>query len=225
MSEANIEKWEQVFADGRAHSYPDLMLVHLLHRYVLSQAKISQALSVGGGNGNNELMVARAGIHIINSDSSQSAVETSLKLAEKEGLREYFDGAVCPMHDLSQFSDEQFDLVIHWGALHYERSARAHKSLEECHRVLKPGGFLIGEVDSTYSSGFRFTEKQVEPGTILTSEGCLEWRPGIEVHPFSLEELQGCLERFSEQQIGHRVDGYLGHLDVMITQWFFVAKK
>lgn len=225
MTTENMAKWDNVYQDGRALIYPDPMATHLVHRHVVTDNKIKNCLSIACGNGNNEFMIARTGLHVTCSDSSTAAIATLKRLAEEMGLASRITAYAAPMDDLSRHADSSFDFVLHWGSLHYERSAKAYKSMAECHRVLRPGGVFIGEVDSVHNTGFRTAVKQVEPGTIFTGPGTVEWREGIEVHPFSQTELETCLKPFAEYQLGHRQSGILGRLDVRQGQWFFLAHK
>lgn len=225
MTEENINKWDKVYQDGRALIYPDPMATHLVHRHISANPNIKTCFSVACGNGNNEFMIARTGIHVTCTDSSSSAIETLKKLSVEFGLQDKIEAYTAPMDDLSKHDNESFDFVFNWGSLHYERTEKSHKSISECYRVLKKGGIFIGEVDSIHNTGFRHAVKQVEPGTILTGPGTLEWREGVEVHPYSQEELENCLSPFSEFQLGHRQNGILGKLDVRQGQWFFLAIK
>lgn len=225
MSRSNVEKWNQVFADGRALLYPDLTATHLVHRHVLTEPGMRRCLSIGCGNGNNEFMIARAGMHVTCTDASSAAIATCRRLADELGLADRIEAYVAPMDDLTRHADGSFDFVLHWGALHYERAEASHRSLAECHRVLRPGGILAGEVDSTRSSGVRRAACEIEPGTFVTGPGTVEWRENIEVHPYSQEELLQCLRPFAEHKLGYREEGYLGRLDVRVAQWFFWARK
>lgn len=225
MSRDNIEIWNQVFEDGRAHLYPDLTATHVVHRYVRPEPGMQRCLSIACGNGNNEFMIARAGFHVTCTDASSAAIQTCRRLAGELGLADRIEAYVAPMDDLSRHADGSFDFVFHWGALHYERADKSHGSLAECYRVLRPGGILVGEVDSTRSSGMRRAAREIEPGTFITGPGTVEWREGIEVHPFSREELLVCLAPFSAHKLGYREEGHLGRLDVRLAQWFFWARK
>ena len=57
------------------------------------------------------------------------------------------DGVLCENLQELSFPDDEFDLVMHTAVLEHVR--KPEQVLNECHRVIKPGGYLLFEVPMT----------------------------------------------------------------------------
>ena len=98
-------------------------------------------LDVGCGAGTDLVRFARGGAVVTGVDIAPSAIELATENFAQQGLaadlREA-DGEHLP------FPDETFDLVYAHGVVQYTSNARA--LVDECRRVLKPGGEAIVQV-------------------------------------------------------------------------------
>lgn len=96
-------------------------------------------LCLASGGGQQGPLLAAAGAHVVVFDASPSqlaqdefvARRDRLALSTREGL----------MHDLSAFTDAQFDVVLHPVSNAYAPDVEA--VWRECFRVLRPGGALL----------------------------------------------------------------------------------
>jgi SAM-dependent methyltransferase len=98
-------------------------------------------LEVGCGAGVDLARFARGGARVTGVDLSPSAIELARTNFAQQGLTgrlEVADGEDLP------FPDGEFDLVYAHGVVQY--TARPQRLVDECRRVLKPGGLAIFQV-------------------------------------------------------------------------------
>jgi SAM-dependent methyltransferase len=98
-------------------------------------------LDVGCGAGVDLARFAKGGAEVTGVDVSPAAIDLAGKNFEQQGLRGRFetaDGENLP------FPDNTFDLVFAHGVVQY--TASPQRLVDECRRVLKPGGEAIFQV-------------------------------------------------------------------------------
>jgi SAM-dependent methyltransferase len=127
------------FADLDQYHFEKLH--HLLRLVDFSGYRDQRVLEVGCGAGTDLARFARGGARATGVDLSSSAIDLAGKNFEQQGLaadlREA-DGERLP------FPDDAFDLVYAHGVVQYTADPRA--LVEECRRVLRPGGEAIFQV-------------------------------------------------------------------------------
>ncbi|MBM3770631.1 MAG: class I SAM-dependent methyltransferase [Acidimicrobiia bacterium] len=100
-----------------------------------------QVLEVGCGAGVDLVRFAKGGARVIGVDLAASAIDLTRKNFAQQGLIGEFhvaDGEALP------FADDTFDLVFAHGVVQY--TANPQRLVDECRRVLKPGGEAIFQV-------------------------------------------------------------------------------
>ena len=100
-----------------------------------------RVLEVGCGAGTDLARFARGGAIVTGVDLSASAIELARKNFEQQGLHADLreaDGERLP------FADNTFDLVFAHGVVQYTPDGK--QLVEECRRVLKPGGEAVFQV-------------------------------------------------------------------------------
>lgn len=100
-----------------------------------------KVLDVGCGAGTDLARFAKGGAHVTGVDISSSAIALARENFSQQGLQADLreaDGEHLP------FPDDQFDLVFAHGVVQYTSRDRA--LVDECRRVLKPGGTAIFQV-------------------------------------------------------------------------------
>jgi SAM-dependent methyltransferase len=116
-------------------------LHHLLRLVDFDGYRGRAVLEVGCGAGVDLARFARGGADVTGVDLAASAIELARANFAQQGLRGDFrvaDGERLPL------ADAAFDLVYAHGVVQY--TANPRRLVEECHRVLKPGGEAIFQV-------------------------------------------------------------------------------
>ena len=97
-------------------------------------------LDIGCGSGSATMELVRlGGSEVIGIDTDAAALSEMKRRLEADGLGDRVEVASTSLFDVS-FPDESFDVLWEEGALHLLDRGR---SLPVCHRLLKPGGFLV----------------------------------------------------------------------------------
>lgn len=116
-------------------------LHHLLRLVNFEGYRGKRVLEVGCGAGTDLVRFARGGAHVSGVDLSASAIALARKNFEQQGLQADLreaDGERLP------FADDTFDLVYAHGVVQYTPQPQA--LVDECRRVLKPGGEAVFQV-------------------------------------------------------------------------------
>ena len=116
-------------------------LHHLLGLVPFDGCRGKRVLEVGCGAGVDLARFARGGAEVTGVDLAPSAIDLAKANFEQQGLRgEFFvaSGEHLP------FDEGSFDLVFAHGVVQY--TAEPQRLVDECRRVLKPGGEAIFQV-------------------------------------------------------------------------------
>jgi SAM-dependent methyltransferase len=116
-------------------------LHHLLRLVKFDGYRGRRVLEVGCGAGVDLARFAKGGASVVGVDLSSSAIDLARANFEQQGLTGEFrvaDGEALP------FEDNSFDLVFAHGVVQY--TADPKRLVEECRRVLKPGGEAVFQV-------------------------------------------------------------------------------
>ncbi len=132
------------FADLDEYHFDKLH--HLLRLVPFDGMKGKKVLDVGCGAGVDLLRFARGGAVCTGIDISPSAIGLARKNAEYQKLD--VDLRVADAEDLP-FDEGAFDLVFAHGVIQYSNSTQ--RVIDECRRVLKPGGDAIFQAYNRHS--------------------------------------------------------------------------
>jgi SAM-dependent methyltransferase len=127
------------FADLDAYHFEKLY--HLLQLVDFASWRDRDVLDVGCGAGVEVVRFARAGARVSGVDAAPEAIGLCAESLRQQRLRAGLavaDGEALP------FPDGAFDLVYAHGIVQYAADDR--RVVEECRRVLRPGGLLIVQV-------------------------------------------------------------------------------
>jgi SAM-dependent methyltransferase len=162
-------------------------LHHLLKLVDFDGYRGRSVLEVGCGAAVDLARFARGGADVTGVDVAPSAIDlarTNFSQQHLTGRFEVADGERLP------FADESFDLVFAHGVVQY--TANPRRLVEECHRVLKPGGEAIFQVYNRISwlnalSKLMHVELEHEDAPVLLK--------------FSPAEFQDLVSRFRDVRI------------------------
>lgn len=146
-------KWVEGYFDEFGHQEWDRLVksparevqfaVHqnVLHRHL---TRGSEVLEIGAGPGRFTNQLHQLGCRITVADISHIQLDLNREKAKEHG----FDASVVDWHqldicDLSIFPDESHDAVVAFGGPFSYVMDRRDVALEECKRVLRPGGKLL----------------------------------------------------------------------------------
>jgi len=116
-------------------------LHHLLRLVAFDGYRGRSVLEVGCGAGVDLARFARGGAEVTGVDLAESAIDLARANFDQQGLTGTFhvaDGERLP------FPDNSFDLVYAHGVVQY--TANPRRLVDECRRVLKPGGQAVFQV-------------------------------------------------------------------------------
>ncbi|HEV2140251.1 MAG TPA: class I SAM-dependent methyltransferase [Candidatus Dormibacteraeota bacterium] len=105
----------------------------------------SRALEVGCGAGLVAVRLAERGYVVEATDSTPAMVEATARNAERAGVTARLHTALADAHAL-EYPGGSFDLVIALGVLPWLHNPK--QALGEMARVLRPGGYLVANVDN-----------------------------------------------------------------------------
>ncbi len=125
-------------------------------------------LEIGCGSGLATMELVRLGGGVVGIDTDAEALSEVKRRLAGEGLGDRVEVVNVSLFDAG-FPDQSFDVLWEEGVLHLLDSGR---SLPACHRLLKPGGFLVmhetvrwfeGARDSLRTFGFRMFDQVLLP--------------------------------------------------------------
>ncbi len=116
-------------------------LHHLLDLVPFDGVRGQTVLEVGCGAGVDLARFAKGGARVTGVDLAPSAIALARSNFEQQGLQGTFDVADG---ERLPFADNSFDLVFAHGVVQY--TANPQRLVDECRRVLKPGGRAIFQV-------------------------------------------------------------------------------
>jgi len=127
---------------GSLHTFDPFSLrsYRFLKEYFQNNYHDKAVLDYGCGTGVHLPWLAKAFVKVTGIDLSQVSLDKARALVKKEGLEQKVVLQVGDCETL-EFSPESFDAVFDGGTF---SSLDLHTALRQIHRVLKPGGFLIG---------------------------------------------------------------------------------
>ena len=105
----------------------------------------SRVLEIGCGAGLLAIQLAQGGFLVEATDSTPAMVELTRQNAERAGIASHLHTGIADAHAL-EFDDDAFDLVVAMGVLPWLPDPTV--ALKEMSRVIRPGGFLVANIDN-----------------------------------------------------------------------------
>lgn len=204
-NKSNPEVWDSHYSKEKSKlTFPDENLVRILSRI----PHTGKALDHGAGSGRHSFLLQSYGFQVTACDYSEKSIE-AIKNTILGVNTDIIRSTNLP------YDSSKFDLVVSWGVLHYNLFEEACDIVKEIKRVLKPGGYFVGTVRSSFD-----THLKQEKGVIG-----LEDLSGGKVKLYSLEELKSLLKEFNESQFGYMERTPMGKLEERICHWIFQVKN
>jgi SAM-dependent methyltransferase len=162
-------------------------LHHLLRLVDFDGWRGRRVVEVGCGAGVDLARFAKGGADVTGIDIAPSAIDLARANFEQQGLRGEFQVA---NGERLPFADESFDLVYAHGVVQY--TADPQQLVDECRRVLKPGGHAVFQVYNRIS-WLNALSKLMKVG--------LEHEDAPAILKFSIGEFRALLSGFREVRI------------------------
>lgn len=143
LANDNDNPWEElVYRKGRQiNRWPYTAVVSGVMRLLGNGlARGSSVLELGCGTGNNLRFLADEGFRAFGIDNSETAIEIARRQLAGWNLEADLR---CGSFTQLPFEDETFNLVIDRAALVHNEYPRLLDAIQEAHRVMKPGAFLL----------------------------------------------------------------------------------
>ncbi len=123
---------------------------HYLRQYVLEGVRV---LEIGAGSGRFTQTLAQIRARTVVADISPVQLDLNRKHAGEYGFAAFVEDWVqADMCDLSSFADGTFEVVVAYGGPFSYVIDHRDQALQECLRVLKPGGRLLLSVMTLWGS-------------------------------------------------------------------------
>lgn len=173
------------FADLDQYHFEKLH--HLLRLIDFSAYRGRRVLEVGCGAGVDLVRFARGGAHVTGIDLASSAIE----LARRNFAIQHLPAELCVADgERLPFASAQFDFAYAHGVVQYTADDRA--LVDECYRVLKPGGTAMFQVYNRIS-WLNLLSRVMKVG--------LEHEDAPVLKKYSAGELEALLSRFSSVRL------------------------
>ncbi|TGJ99562.1 class I SAM-dependent methyltransferase [Leptospira semungkisensis] len=202
------QAWETHYTRPKSKlSYPDENLVRMLSK--IDQTSSSPtALDFGSGSGRHCVLLKDFGYQVSACDYSENSVHS---------IQESYPWAKASLLQSPPypFADEEFDLVVSWGVLHYNSPDLAKSILAEKYRILKKGGYLATSVRALGDTHLKAQEGKIGASDL---KGGATWF-------YSQNDIQDLLSNFSSFEMGYTERTPLGKLEERICHWIFLARK
>lgn len=207
-SHPSKEAWETHYTRTKSKlQYPDENLVRMLSK-IEKHSDNPKALDFGSGSGRHCILLKDFGYEVSAGDYSENSV-AAIKESYPWAKTYLLQSPPYP------FADQEFDLIVSWGVLHYNPPELAKSILKDKFRILKKGGFLAASVRAEGD-----THLKAESGKIGTADlkGGATWF-------YSEKDIRNLLSDFTSFEIGYTERTPLGKLEERICHWIFLAGK
>jgi ubiquinone/menaquinone biosynthesis C-methylase UbiE len=131
---------------GIGVTHEALEMLHARYSFAASHCEGKDVLEVACGAGMGLGLLAKSARRLVGGDFSESLLQCARRHYGSRVRLIRFDAHALP------FADASFDTVLVFEAIYYFESAR--RFLNECHRVLRPGGILLVCSANRRSAGF-----------------------------------------------------------------------
>lgn len=216
--------WDSLFSRVEWGKYPGEELIRFVARsfYSVPARKAIRLLEVGCGTGANVWFMAREGFTVDGVDGSEVALKSADNRLRNEGLR----ATLVPGDAMNlPYGEGIFDAVIDVECIYANTLVDSHKIIAECHRVLKPGGWLYSKTFATGMSGEKAAEKLPgEPHTyVRMPDSPLHSDYGI-IRLTSREEIPSLYGLFEDLKVDY-IERSQDNQNTILKEWIITGRK
>ena len=199
MRSNKTHPWELAWREGRWEEKSPPLAEVVEFSSELKRTNARTVLDLGCGAGRHAILLAKEGFQVAALDVSKTALKT-LDIRLKAGP---IGNVLLIEHEMGQlpFIDDYFDGVVSTNVLHHGKAVEIKKTIDELHRVMKPGApaFVIALSSSDFRKG---TGSRLERNTYAFTTG---EEKGIIHHFFTRQELQSFLRKFETLSFNERL--------------------
>ena len=151
LIEKNVKKYDALYKSGHDHSYPNLDLVRIVSSFI--KPKNNNILDYGFGSGENIIHMSRLNFKkIYGIETSIEAIKLLKKKIKKNKKKQIIISKLESNHTVLPYQNKFFDNIICTSVLSLLGSKENIVYLvSEFHRILKPGGKLIVDINGPES--------------------------------------------------------------------------
>jgi ubiquinone/menaquinone biosynthesis C-methylase UbiE len=206
--------WERIYQERGDLQYDILPKIEKASR-LFKKKCYEKVLDLGCGTGKHSIFLAQGGFDVYASDMSRTGINITKEKAESLGLSDVH----LLQHDMMRipFTNSFFDAVICVWTIYHGTLGRIQETINEIHRVLKPGGMVLTDFlavnDDTYGLG-----SEIENNTFLGEKKTEEDVPH---HYTTKEELAQLFSRFGQFQIQASSNSYADEIGRHYTRHYY----
>jgi 2-polyprenyl-3-methyl-5-hydroxy-6-metoxy-1,4-benzoquinol methylase len=218
VNNINAKIWDALYEAGNFLHYPSEVFVQLYFRSIGRDARTGDFLDYGCGSGNNSEFLARQGWRVTGADISTRALAVQKKRLDELGLASsqiVIDGLAPLTNQLGQY-----DNILCWDCLCYNRLPKAKEDARALVAALKPGGHLFINMP-TPRHEFATTGLKLEDGSIENRRSGTRQEGAIMAIPDDLDDFISWFPGIEAVQKGHFTFDFSGYKDFM----FFIGRK
>lgn len=201
--------WEKRYArDGIIYHEPIPGLVEVIR--IFRENGCQYILDLGCGTGRHAVHMTKAGLTVLGTDISL----TALKLAQVWAREEAINVPLAHM-DTRQglpLASARFDGVFSANVIHHAKLAEVRRTIGGIYRVLRAGGLAFVGVSGRPDE--RVPLEEIEPATYASQTGP---EAGLAHHIFSEEDLRHEFRAFEVLETSYRADGLV--LAIWAKKW------
>ncbi|HEY31915.1 MAG TPA: class I SAM-dependent methyltransferase [Dehalococcoidia bacterium] len=193
--------WERIYRQQGDLQFDILPKIRRASR-LFKKRGYEKVLDLGCGTGKHSIFLGQEGFSVYATDMSQTGIDIAKRKAASLGI----SSIQFKQHDMISipFAGKSFDAVICIWTIYHGTLGRIRETVNEIHRVLKPGGMVLTDFlsvdDCTYRVG-----KEIENNTFLGEKKTEEDVPH---HYSTREELKQLFSAFKQLSVRASSDSY-----------------
>tara|TARA_A100001011_G_scaffold395611_1_gene491131 strand:- start:4657 stop:5328 length:672 start_codon:yes stop_codon:yes gene_type:complete len=216
--------WNDViYANNKqVNKYPYDWVVSKVNRYFNSYHLLNEesALELGSGTGNNLGFLSEFGFgQVVGIEGSEEATDLAKNfLKQKNNIKfETYDFVSLPIENNS------FIFCLDRGSITHNSISDITKTIEEVHRVLKPGGYFFSSIFS--KDHYQWSKTKKHKDYTLSFEDIMGVKGGIIASFFEENDIKNLFSKFDIVEFIHEVNTWHHDKNKSTAMWNIIAQK